>query len=341
MNNKNFLSIVLSMVLGAFVVTGCAHKEKEGGDIKPDVSYFGFEVTNVTYNSAHIAVTASEELPVDWYWGIAVADMEEAQISADNVAQLVEEEWLFYVDYFETTQEEYPYLDYVRSVMLPAGNSDEYNYVALDSSTTYIVWACGFDAEGNIVSQVESTTFTTSELAFEAVWCTNYGEYYGEGTTNFLIDFYVNYYEIYSFDLIAPGGAVTPVGEYTVGGSNYSVVPGAIEEDEEGSFLIGSYWSFWGEDDYIEDYTFITEGSVNIKRVNAKYVVEVDCVNEYGEPVVFTYEDDFEVEDKTTAYAPAVKGADCGVAAPVRIRRVMNACAERSEPKRLPFKMPM
>lgn len=294
---------VATMVLAV----GCATKEKpEGPEVGED--YFEIIVGTVTHNSAPVTVKASDELPVDWYWGVATADVGETVLDTNDVAALMDESWHLMIDYYETTEQEYPYLEFAASVMLPAGSEDSYLFDFLEPSTDYIAWACGFNGSGKPVGKVACYNFTTKAVAFESVECYNYGDFYGNGTTNFLIDFYPSENEVYTFDLIAPANSVTPVGEYSVGGSKYAIVEGDVEEDEEGSYLVGSYYGSMDDEGYFEEFFFITGGTVSIKRESAKYVIKVRCTDDYDRAVEFDYTGDFEIMDATEEYAAGIGG---------------------------------
>ena len=296
----------LLCAVAMMMASGCA--TKENGDKPNDKNYFEIAVSSVTHNSAYITVSASDELPVDWYWGVATADVGETVLDLEDVSALMDESWQLMLDYYETTEQDYPYLEFAASVMLPAGLEDSYNFDFLEPSTDYIAWACGFDGNGNPTGKVACKNFKTEAVAFESVECYNYGDYYGDGTTNFLIDFYPSENEIYTFDIKAPANSVTPVGEYSVGGSKYSIVPGDVEEDEEGSYLVGSYYGTFDDEGYFEDFYFITDGTMSIKRESAKYVIKVNCVDDYDRVVAFEYTGDFEIVDATEYFVAGVDG---------------------------------
>lgn len=315
------LAVALAMVITA---TSCAKKEDNKPEICPTAEYFTFDITDISHNGAKITVTASDELPVDWYWGVAYAEEGEDSLDNNDVADLMQESWELMVEYYETTKEEYPYVDFVSSLLLPANSSDSYTFDYLDPATRYFVWACGLNAEGEVVTTVEYTTFTTEELEFDSVTCYNFGDFYYNGTTNFLIDFYAGNH-VYTLELIAPAGSVTPVGEYSIDGTQYALLPGGEEEDEEGAYLVGSYHGTLDEDDYFIDYGLITEGTVSIKRTNAKYQIAARCTDDYGVPVVLDYVGDMEIVDATEDYAAAAKSGSRAVVTPNHFRRVRTA----------------
>ena len=108
----------LLCAVAMMMASGCT--TKENGDKPNDKNYFEIAVSSVTHNSAYITVSASDELPVDWYWGVATADVGETVLDLEDVSALMDESWQLMLDYYETTEQDYPYLEFAASVMLPS-----------------------------------------------------------------------------------------------------------------------------------------------------------------------------------------------------------------------------
>lgn len=299
-----FRIVMLLAALGAIAFGGCVvnpHSENE-----PGVSYFTFQINDIGTYSADIEVSASEELSVDWYWDVVMVEQDKTvSFGANDVLQLMNDEWLMLLEWIGGTPEDFSFKEFMALALIPAGTTSQYKYNYLVTNATYIVWACGFNAEGEIVGDVEWTTFKTKPIEIESVVCYDYGDYYENDTKNFLIHLYMSDNEYYVFDLIAPKGATTPVGEYSVGGSQYDIIPGSFHKDGEDTYVRGSYMGIRKDEEFLAYCLFIVDGTVSIKRQDGKYQIVVDCVGDDGAPIRFDYEGDFTIEDLSQQNAPA------------------------------------
>ena len=151
----------LALLLGAMVMAGCSG-QIGGGEGPVGGKWFSFQVSEITSYSATVKVTASDELTTDWIWDVAE---EGDRVDAAYVKSCLAEYYSYQLESLEATESEYPFNKFLLDLSLQPGVADEYSFDnMLSPNTTYKVWACGLDMDGNPVN-ITIFKFKTEDLA--------------------------------------------------------------------------------------------------------------------------------------------------------------------------------
>lgn len=137
--------------------------EQEGGNDEgnQEIDYFDITVSEITQTTAHITVTAKEELGHLWLWDV---DMPNKTYDEDYVYKYIDDLYMAALDALGYTESEYPYEDFCSEMFIPAGYTDEYTYSGLEPETEYTVWVCGVDEYGQVMSKIKTYNFTTPAI---------------------------------------------------------------------------------------------------------------------------------------------------------------------------------
>lgn len=280
---------------------------------------FKFSVSGLTDTAATITVTPPTDLKTVWYWDIYEADGYGVDVSL--VSWTLESYLEMYVSAGELP-EGATVADLVKVLGIDAKQSDSYTFEDLTAGTEYYIWACGLDANGNVATKIDHTTFTTTgsssgggntgggdevsggtaviepvysnlttnaTLQVEEGYMESLGGYWDDyglaslyGHENFYIELYGPYvgedYGYIVLDLLAPAGATTPEGTYTVGYSGQYIALSSVYVDcgsEDDSFYAGCCYGF-GEGE-TNSYADFESGTVKITKSGSNYTVVVDA----------------------------------------------------------------
>ena len=157
---KIFAFVAASLMLFSFV--SC--EKKGGNDPEPeppvvdsvvdpvaDVT-FQIEVSDITYKSAHVKVTPSDEKAI-YFWNVVDKESLDAYFGG-KIADYAAEEIAYYLE------SGYAYADLVEGLMIIEGGSDEYD-MTLDPETEYIAYAYVTNEKLEIIGEVASKSFAT------------------------------------------------------------------------------------------------------------------------------------------------------------------------------------
>lgn len=149
---------------------GTGNGESEGGNEgeEPDktVKFFDISVSDITTTTAHIAVEPDPSMEYMWIWDV---DLSSKTFNEDYVYKYIDDLYMAALDAFGYSESEYPYEDFCSDILIPAGYSDEWTYSGLDAETEYTVWACAVDGYGQVMSDVETYSFTTPQVQKSSV----------------------------------------------------------------------------------------------------------------------------------------------------------------------------
>ena len=149
---KFFAFVAASLMLVSF-----ASCDKKGGN-EPEqpgqdttkVEAFKIEVSDITYKSAHVAITPSDAKAI-YFWHVAAqADLDEYKLT---IADYAKEE----IEYYASN---YSYADLVKGGLIIEGGADEYDY-DLDAESEYVVYAFITNEKLEIVGEIVSKSFST------------------------------------------------------------------------------------------------------------------------------------------------------------------------------------
>lgn len=252
---------------------------------------FNVSVSNVTSDSATVSVVPSNN--DTYYYDVYEADVVNQYgdintFAADYIAYII--------DYISGS-------GYSIADLLSSG-SDSYTYEGiLTPSTAYYAFAFGVNASGAVTTKVSYKTFTTSaagstgggsttgglnitNLAMGG--CTNYGDFYEIGATNYWIELYTaDYSEALVLEIQTSLSATSCVGTYPF---NLTFEAGsAISGFVYNQYLYGSYWAALTSDGGVSSYAMIDSGSVSISKSGDNYVITVDAATDEGETITASY----------------------------------------------------
>lgn len=153
----------LVLLLSAMVMAGCSG-QIGGGEGPVGSKWFSFQVSDITSYSATVKVTASDNIPTDWIWDVAE---EGDRVDAAYVESYLAEYYGYQLESLEATEQDYPYNKFLLDISLQAGDANECVYSNMfEPNTTYKVWACGLDIDGNPVD-ITIFKFTTKALPYD------------------------------------------------------------------------------------------------------------------------------------------------------------------------------
>ena len=274
---------------------------------------WGFSISS-TSAGVTISVTPPSDLQTVWYWD--VCEYNGYGVDASLVTSTLEDylEYLVQMDYLDSNA---TLADLVSAIAIPANESDSYTFETGDLyDGRYYVWACGLDNNGNVVTKIDTTTFEISgsgsggddayygiamedepysnltanvNFTAEEAYMENYGDYWDYlGMTSLYNheNFYIEFcgpnvgddYECIALDLLAPAGASTPEGTYTVGYSGDYIALSSTYVDcgnEDDSFWAGCCYVFG--DTETSPYADFESGTVKVTKNGSNYNVVVDA----------------------------------------------------------------
>jgi len=141
---KKFFAFVAAALV-AFSFTSCDKKKDE-----PALASLNIEVSDITYKSAHVKVTPSDEKAI-YFWNIASqADLDEYKLT---IADYAKEE----IEYYAAN---YSYAKLVEGGLIIEGGADEYDF-DLDAESEYVVYAFVTNEKMEIVGEIASKSFST------------------------------------------------------------------------------------------------------------------------------------------------------------------------------------
>lgn len=253
---------------------------------------FSIAVSGVTSNSATVSVTPSNS--DTYYFDV---------IEKSTVDQYGNWEALA-TDLVKYLKEMYESYGYSFADVLSSG-ADSWTYEGdLDPATEYYAYAFGVNGDGTITTGVASKLFTTeasgstgggtttgglniTNLVKGA--CTNYGDYYEMGATNYLIEIYnATGSEVLILEVQSAAAATSCVGTYPF---NLTFEAGsAISGFINDSRIYGSFWAAISESSGgITDYALITGGSVTISKSGDNYVITLNGTDDNGADITASY----------------------------------------------------
>lgn len=131
-----------------------------------DVRYFDIFVTDITTTKATISIYPTKDLTYNWIWDVDVAGK---TYNEDYVYNYVDDLYAVALETFGYSESEYPYEDFCKDTLIPAGYSDEWTYSGLEAETEYVVWACAVDDYGQVMSEIETYNLTTLEVKMSSM----------------------------------------------------------------------------------------------------------------------------------------------------------------------------
>lgn len=152
---KYFAFVAASLML----VSLASCNKKGGNDPEPEVDpvagvTFQIEVSDITYNSAHVKVTPSDEKAI-YFWNVVDKESVDTH-SGGKIADYAAAEMAYYLE------KGVAYADLVDGYMIIEGGSDEYDFT-LDPATEYIAYAFVTNEKLEIVGEVASKSFASIE----------------------------------------------------------------------------------------------------------------------------------------------------------------------------------
>ena len=277
-------------------------------DVKGD---FQFNV-NSSAEGTTITVTPPSDLTTKWYWDIY--EMDGRGVDAELVSWILNEYLRLYIEAGKLAQGA-TITDLVKLIGIDARSSDsftfedleagEYNVWAcgldangnvatkIDVDTFTVSGGSGSGGDdGGVmtgtakIEEVYSTLTSNVSFTAEEAHMDNYGSYWDDygmsslfGHEDFYIELYGPYvgedYEWMVLELLAPAGATSPEGTYTVGYSGNHIALSSVYVDcgnEDDSFYAGCCYGF-GETDYAD----FESGTVTVTKSGSGYNVTVDA----------------------------------------------------------------
>lgn len=291
------------LVASVAIIGGCkGDHEPIDPTLDPNKTYFHFEVSNITSSSADVAITASEELPVNWLYGVYEYNGTIDSLAARDIDDLLNLEWLHLVEMLGISTQEFPYDYYVDSKIHAPGVRITDNIIYLQPKQSYLLWACPVGWRNNAIGYPEYCLFKTADIEFSRALCVYRGDFYNNGSTNFYLEFdrapKGEAGNVYCLDLEAPAGATEPIGRYIVGATNgYKLLAGEKVNIEEINYLIGSHYGYVNEEGYFDRFYLINRGEVVVTSSDDGYNVEVNCGATDENYVRFSYNGPLEFID--------------------------------------------
>ena len=297
----NYVAFAVGVSTAGDVTTNITLKEfatlssgsGSGGSDATSQNTFAISVSGVTSTSATVSVTPSNS--DTYYFDVYPKDVADQNGGLDALA----------VDLVVYLKELYESYGYTLANALSSG-ADGYTYEgesALDPGTTYYAFAFGVDSDGNVTTGVTSQTFTTEASGSTGGGttigdkninnlvegsCTNYGDFYEVGATNYWIDLYTaDYSEALILEVQAAASATSCVGTYPFGLTFEagSAISGFIYDN----YLYGSYWAAISSSGSVSEYAMINGGSVSISKDGNNYVIALDATTEDGSTITASY----------------------------------------------------
>lgn len=154
---KIFAFVAASLML--FSLASCNKKDGNEPDQKGQDSVaagvtFQIEVSDITYKSAHVKVTPSDEKAI-YFWNVVDKESVDAH-SGGKIADYAAAEMAYYLE------NDVAYADLVDGYMIIEGGSDEYDFT-LDPATEYIAYAFVTNEKLEIIGEVASKSFASVE----------------------------------------------------------------------------------------------------------------------------------------------------------------------------------
>ena len=270
---------------------------------------FAIAVSGVTSNSATVSVTPSNN--DTYYFDVYEKDIMD-QYGDINI---------FVADYVAYLKSLYESYGYTLADALSSG-ADSYTYDGdLDPNTIYYAFAFGVNSDGAVTTNVTTKTFTTEASGSTSGGsttgglnltnlveggCTNYGDFYEVGATNWWIDLYTaDYSEALVIEVQSALSATSCIGTYSFDATFAagSAVSGFIYDQ----YLYGSYWARLSESNgAVSEYLLISDGSVSISKNSDNYVIALDATAEDGSVITASYSG--ELVEGTDSYSALSNG---------------------------------
>lgn len=272
---------------------------------------FAFKV-NTSAEGTTITVTPPSDLTTKWYWDIY--EMDGYGVDAELVSWTLNEYLPMYVEAGELAQGA-TIADLVKLIAIDAKSSDSFTFEDLEAGEYYVwacgldangnvatkIDSDTFTVSGGSgsggddggvmtgtakIEEVYSTLTSNVSFTAEEAHMDNYGSYWDDygmsslfGHEDFYIELYGPYvgedYEWMVLELLAPAGATSPEGTYTVGYSGNHIALSSVYVDcgnEDDSFYAGCCYGF-GETDYAD----FESGTVTVTKSGSGYNVTVDA----------------------------------------------------------------
>ena len=153
---------------------------------------------------------------------------------------------------------------------------------------------CGISCEQQEEKHDEENPINKNLTRFELGYYENWGDYYGLGATNWLIDFYTttsNDYFVLELQG-APSESAPAVGEYQLSTSLEvgTAVAGLAQVDGDAVTLTGTYWCLfdnkWAG---LELYAPCVSGTVKVGKSDDLYTIDIDAVDQHGCAIKLSY----------------------------------------------------
>ena len=289
--STNYVAFAVGVSAEGSVTTNIATNEFTTlGSSSSSQNTFSIAVSGVTSNSATVSVNPSNS--DTYYFDV---------IEKSTVDQYGNWEALT-TDLVKYLKEMYESYGYSFADVLSSG-ADSWTYEGdLDPATTYYAYAFGVNGDGTITTGVASKLFTTeasgstgggtttgglniTNLAEGA--CTNYGDFYEMGATNYWIELYnATGTEALILDIQAAAAATSCVGTYpfNLTFEAGSAISGFLYEGD----IYGSFWAALSGNS-ISEYAMITGGSVTISKSGNNYVITLNGADDNGDAITASY----------------------------------------------------
>ncbi|MBQ2394332.1 MAG: hypothetical protein II307_01055 [Alistipes sp.] len=194
-------------------------------------------------------------------------------------------------------------------------NESRFDAIYFHPNTEYYAIAFGVAVDGTLTTNVATKTFTTLEsqcgdkelIGFSSGYCADYGDYYEVNARNWylLLDSGASNEE-FVFEVQTSLNATDITGTYQF--ASTMKVGTAITGYLQDNYMAGSYWCQIAADGYsVQDYSFITSGSVTISKTGDNYTIVVDAVDEHGHKITVDYKGALEMDtNASAAYLSAI-----------------------------------
>lgn len=159
---------LLATAAVAMAAMSCTDDKKDDvGVVPPPVvpptieeKLFAVEVSEITTSTAKITVTPSDKVTTTWYW-----DLTEASDTVnEEFIEVYLNSYFEYVVNSGSVPADLEYSEFLSTIIFAKDKTDSFVYERLNPDTEYVIWVAGMDAEGNILTDIETTNFKTQAV---------------------------------------------------------------------------------------------------------------------------------------------------------------------------------